>query len=133
MNKKDREMVPKVLRVARDVLARKGWAQGYLALGSHGGIISPLDPKACRFCAVGALEYSLEKFFDSGWCRISATALERREEVFGDARRLLFEMVPKADEVYGCLEHYNDHCRTTKEDILALFDRAIERAEQHDE
>lgn len=129
MNREDREMALKILRGARDLLVDKGWVQGRLAEDKDGQPVPPWDPDACRFCALGALRFSFENSsrpdsFDRARCL----------KAFDSAELSLIESLPHdPNDLCGDYGSYNDSLiayndleKTTKKDILTLFDRAIE-------
>ena len=92
----------KVLVKARSLI-EKGWTQKALARDAHGEKVHPKDPNACEWCATGALRAVLVNISD-----------------YSD---LLTSQAP-SDIIL-----FNDNTNTTKEDILAVFDKAIERCD----
>lgn len=89
-----------VLRKAR-ALVKKGWTQGCMARSAKGNRITPFSPKACRFCAWGAIESAAR---EGGNYFPAYKALER-----------IVENVPR----------FNDAPARTQRQVLAAFDRAI--------
>lgn len=96
-----------VLRKAREVLSKKGsWIQGTYATTKHGRKVDPTDPKAVRFCALGAVHRVAST-------RTKSAALDRLERTVGS---LGWGMYTAA---------YNDQIGRTQEEVLDLFDLAI--------
>ena len=97
--------VEAVLRRGRD-LVRKGWCQGAQALDDVGVAVKPASREAVRFCAYGAIQSSQGNTDD--WTLDCAVT----------TMRLLIECRD--------LRAWNDEHR--KEEVVRLFDQAIERA-----
>lgn len=91
------------LRKAR-ALIEHGWTRGSLAKTEHGQQVDSLDPRARRFCAVGALD------------RVGGL----------DCYRHLASVLPPGVKKVA---DFNDAQRS-KKPVLGLYDRAIARAEQ---
>ena len=104
------------LETAKKVLEDNRLCKGDLALDKDGNCVLPRDPNATQFCALGALDYAITydpNTFNS-CVNLMLHALEGME-----------------DGIYKRVSTYNDRPETTKEDILALFDKAIGFAELH--
>ena len=107
-----------VLTQAR-VLVEQGWTQKVCARNANGDRVATNDPDACMFCATGAVSAAIMK---------SAKNQDAKaDEAFFGAVNLLDNITLKCDS--GCAENFNDHPKTTKEDILELFDKAIARCQ----
>lgn len=104
-------LVTTLLRSARDHIER-GWCQGTMARGADGVRREPTDQDAASWCAQGALD------------RASSALPDHDASVYWRARRLLRAGVPGG----GTVPHYNDDEGRVRADILALYDRAIERS-----
>ena len=90
-------------------LIEKGWTQGYLAANPKGKQVPPEDPEACAFCMIGAM---VRASHDS---EVSLNELRRaKTQLHG----------------FGSLADFNDTTGRTKAEILEVFDRAIEQANQ---
>lgn len=95
-----------LLQRARAVLTPDGaWTQGWFAKDKEGKTVTSDSKYATCFCAIGALERVCES-----------------DELYTAAHALRPFLPPEASGVPG----YNDRPTTTQQDILALFDRAIE-------
>jgi hypothetical protein len=83
-----------------------GWSQGAMAEDKDGMAVEVTDPTAVSFCALGALVASgLDEF---------------------DAELVLHSALPTAYRNF-LVSEYSDSTERTKDDILALYYRAIER------
>lgn len=98
-----------ILKAMRVKLAN-GWTQGVAARNANGVEVLSVDPKACSYCLMGAL-WSLGKVR-----RKSAVEIE------------LIQTLRDAG-IKAMLPTYNDAPGRTKEEILALVDKTIERLE----
>lgn len=94
----DRTEVIRVLDEAK-ALVEKGWYQGYYARDAEGRRVEPEDASACAFCIVGAV------------MRVAG-----REHT---AHAALEAVTPG-----GYTADYNDYNLQTKEEALAMFDKA---------
>lgn len=94
----------KEILIAAKANIEKGWCQGVPAIDAYGNPVLPGAESACAFCILGAL---------------------RRAGGFTgavDARNAIAELVP-----HGLVANWNDTAGRTKEEVLALFDKAIAR------
>ena len=100
-------MTPREILIgARALIAEpENWCQDVSARSSINRAVDPDDPAACRFCALGAII----RVGGYSEARYAATTLLDDEEM---------EMGVTV---------FNDAPGTTHDDILALFDRAIEK------
>lgn len=102
---------------AKEVLIRgrarleKGWCQGASARDENGYTVGANLPVATSFCIFGALTY------------------EDRYDGTLDARQLVREVLG-AKLGDGAIATYNDAPGRTKEEVLALVDKAIALAEE---
>ena len=100
-----------VLTRARELIENEdNWVQGPHAVDLDGDPVDAEDPKACAWCAFGALEAVDEA---TGVSYLNALELLRKEAL----RR-----------GYPYIWHLNDDYETDHEDVLAAFDAAIEAA-----
>ena len=97
-------MTTKEVLVKARTLVEKGWTQGAFAKDDYGYIVKSTDPKACSWCATGAIQAVLPK-----------------NVPFSDYTALL--TVPNG------IVLFNDNLNTTKEDVLKVFDKAIARCD----
>lgn len=99
------------LRAGRERIAN-GWTKGKSARTVDGTSVSPASDSAARFCAVGALDRTSSHDND-GMAAIVALAAALPG--------------PPARFAVTRLTQFNDDPDTTKADVLALYDRAIEK------
>ena len=91
-------------------LIEKGWTQEKFARDADGDAVLAKSPRACAWCAEGAL-YAVEKNFLA----------------VGEAISLLDDLAK--DQEYDSACDFNDHPDTTREDVLDLYNKAIKRCE----
>ena len=110
---KQKDEITCILLKARDVIAEKGWIKGaYYRSGwaiDRNGV-----------CALGAVLVA-----SGGEVYLRQGAMPPRTQHQRDAWDCLDREVEKGGK-YPSVPHYNDHPNTTKEDILKLFDDAID-------
>lgn len=102
------EKVIQLLDGTKKLLVEKGWTQGARARSAEGGLVPPGDPRACSFCLLGAFARTCEE--------------SSVDSSNGRLRALLALWTAKATA--KGIAAYNDEAGRTKEDILALIDRA---------
>lgn len=95
---------------AAKALIEASWCKGSYAKIAKGEGTNARDPEATTFCAIGAA--------------IRVNASRKLNDTQIAAETLLIEALP-AEWKESCVEDYNDYHETTKEDIVALYDRAI--------
>ena len=83
----------------------QGWCQGYSAVDKEGTHVSPSDPRACAFCAIGALAAALPDSY------------QENEQMSWRLRRIMRNKMGKD----LLITEWNDDPATTKEDVLAMF------------
>jgi hypothetical protein len=91
------------------IAADGGWTQGAYARVLSGTGCDPLAPFARCWCAAGAL-------------MAAARTLDLDPGALLEARHRLHAQL---DRRAADLESFNDHPRTSRADVLALFDRAL--------
>jgi len=106
----DKSEVIRVLDEAKKVLIEKGWTQGYYAKDRRGELVGIHDRDACSFCAVGAIYRASEDASD--WARDEA-----------------INAVVMATPGFN-IPIYNDAEERTKDEILALIDKAKGRVNE---
>ena len=94
-----------VLQEARKFV-EKGWTQGVFARDKEGNTVESKDPRACKWNAMGAL------------IAANPQGLYRWLELCSIFHSLTDKSLSFA---------FNDEPETTKEDVLALYDKAIAR------
>lgn len=111
------EKAADLLRAAKEALMELHWIQGMAAITTHGRRPLAADsPTIIGVCLVGAVDYAASRRGIFDWAIIDATT------------EALRQVLPSSAEP-ASLTDYNDAAERTKEEILALFDRAIERLE----
>lgn len=91
-----------VLKQAREKIAR-GWTScGVYALDQTGALVDYDDPRACKFCMMGALR----SLAVSEWLVEQAKSAIRAQ-------------------IDASIVYWNDAAGRTQEEVLAAFDRAI--------
>jgi hypothetical protein len=88
-------------------LIKKGWTQGSFAKDVNGNEVDPKSSQAVSWCSLGAME--------------AACYCPR------DSRLPILDILRRAAGTC-VISDWNDHPNTTKEEILAAFDKAIELA-----
>ena len=99
---------------------------GKLANGfdATGQITKPISPRACRWCANGALNKAR---YDGGY---SMKVLNRaRLELANVIQVLVDKSSISFSSCFGILTGHNDAERTTHAEIMEVFDEAIENCE----
>jgi hypothetical protein len=99
-----------ILKNARNLLKKKGWTQGANACNERGTEVGYTAENAATFCARGAV-WHVDEGNDEAATRALALLSSCTISNLG-------------------LISWNDSPGRTKEEVLALFDRAIEKAEK---
>lgn len=102
------EKVIQLLDGTKQLLVEKGWTQGARARSVEGGLVPAGDPRACSFCLLGAF----------------AQVCNDLQVGSSDARFRALSALWTAKATTKGIAAYNDEAGRTKEDILALIDRA---------
>lgn len=106
-----------LLKKARKLIAKGPWVKG-----------SYLNTKTGEFCAVGALyaaQYGIAKNGEYHY----AIDMDYTIDCIAQAEHALNIVVRKSDNTYfrgSSIVAYNDNAQTTLEDVLNIFDKAIE-------
>ena len=104
------QTVTKALTDARKLISKpENWTKKTLARDNAGKNCLLLSKDAVCYCSVGALHKSAVN-----------------DRIIANAMQILRGFTPNNRPVV----HYNDHTTTTHEDILAMFDLAIEKSKQ---
>ena len=118
-----------VLQGARLLIEEESaWVQGPVAVNAQGDNVQPIDPEACAWCCLGAIEATYLNILNitnhDGANRESADAVY-------DARRLLRDVIDEyTDEMFeGDIGDFNDSAFTGHCDVLHVLDTAIEDIE----
>lgn len=102
-----------LLKDARDRIA-KGWTQSASARLANGRAVNPHNPHAVSFCASGAL--GANPNFD--WLAVDRLVVDELVAALPEGTQFSFGM--------NAVTYYNDDPETTQDDVLALYDRAIQ-------
>lgn len=102
----------RILQKAR-ALVERGWTKGASARNKHGSMVFINSEKACTFCATGAV----------GRAHVSVLCADEHMWEALDRLSLALDFVLGSK---GSVVHFNDAMGTTKEDVLLMFDLAIE-------
>lgn len=102
--------------IAARKLVEANWCKGASAKDKSGRPVIASNPAAASFCLIGAIEKVTSPYEVDGTRDVSHVV----EEVLRD--RLRTEIGT------GLIAPFNDHPKTTKDDVLALLDRTIETA-----
>jgi hypothetical protein len=101
-----------ILKAARDLIADETkWTQGCSAKDAKGEYVSPLSVEAVCFCAIGAVS------------KVSGQPAFVADK--SEPARYLWEVIGVRDQF---VFEFND--THTHPEVIALFDKAIARAEQ---
>lgn len=112
MTQEEREEVARVLNDAADLLAPRGrWCRLDLALSDDGMQVEPTSPRACKWCAWGAIQAVAQ----SG--HIAAQALQAASYSI-DGRIGIMPFTAYR------LEYWNDQMGRSKREVIALFRKA---------
>ena len=104
-----------ILKEAR-ALVEKGWTQNAEARNKRGAECSKLDRHACAWCITGAMDAVSYK-------RFTLASLDWQEAVRA------IRIAINRDVEYTFLSDWNDAPGRKKEEVLAVFDKAIESLE----
>lgn len=107
--------------IAARTRIEKGWCQKRFARDSNGEGVGAHSPKACSWCTTGAVYVVTTSTLDVFY------ALNALTETLNVSGRTLRGMRP--DAMYYSLGVWNDKEGRTKEEVLALFDKAIKTEE----
>lgn len=94
------------------------WTQGFYAKNEHGESVPSTAYSATCWCAIGAMEKVWDEMCGDARLGIDYKPKYRAQVLLGAAN----------DE--GTTVGYNDTVGRTHEEVLAWFDRAIEKADQ---
>ncbi|MGO7308731.1 hypothetical protein ACCS91_33290 [Rhizobium ruizarguesonis] len=108
-------MIPhEILTAGRELLSNPDhWTKGVLARDKKGESIGPFDPKASCFCTIGAIHKV-----------VGPQQSELKRQVVG----YLIEALDTVHKVSAVVSAFNDHPKTSHEQVLELWDKAIEIA-----
>ena len=115
--KKMSDLTKDILTSGKAFVEHWGWTQGRLAMNEDGREVEEYDDGAVCFCAEGAIRragYEMWKV-NAGEPREIAGAVDAALEAIGDLA---------GDFVHD----WNDHPDRTRDEVVAIFDRAIAKA-----
>ena len=113
-------MTTKQILVKARALIERGWTQNTAARNADGDHVAATSRHACRWCATGALYVVYESIPE--W---------REDPKPAEARDLVRAAIPNRND-YETIVGFNDADNTTQADVLAVFDKAIERCNDDD-
>lgn len=115
-----------VLQGARLLIEKESaWIQGPVAVNAQGDNVQPIDPEACAWCCLGAIEAT---YLDILNIANHDEANRESANAVYDARRLLRDVIDEyTDEMFeGDIGDFNDSAFTGHGDVLHVLDTAIE-------
>jgi hypothetical protein len=101
-------VVTETLQLARGFI-EIGWTKGSTARDRFGAVVAPEDPRACRWCAIGAVSAALH-------VQRERYPIAKTFDLMQRCRALLLRCVHGADTIAG----FND-AQERKEPIIQLF------------
>lgn len=110
----------KEILVEARALINKGWVQGTAARNEHREAVHELSKEAVCFCILGALHHAAEISFMDGMHPNTTFSGGVYVQLF-EAKKAIAQNLAGAPDILS----FNDHPGTTKEKVLALFDRAL--------
>ena len=100
------------------------WGKCHDAYDAKGKSVKPMSPKACRWCAFGALHKAR---YDGGY---SMKAMNRaRLELANVIQPLVDKSSISISSCFGIISGHNDAERTTHTEIMEVYNEAIENCE----
>ena len=88
---------------------KKGWCQENYAIDKNGEDVDPCGDKAVAWCALGAIDSIIPNEFS----------------IINDCEKTLLSMIKG-----NSISHWNDAKKRTKEEVVALFEKAIAKAKK---
>lgn len=108
------DLTTKQVLIGARALVAAGWTQEVYATDEHGTNVDPLSSSACRFCCLGAIARVMEiADVGNGQLADDVPATVSLEKAAG-------RNIPS----------FNDALGRTKEQVLAVFDQAIDGEEE---
>lgn len=121
------ERVLRILTGAKTILVERGWCQGaYAKGGTPETKYSPTDPRAERFCVLGATIRAEWDAYPDG-VKMDRSTVRHRTSI--RLRQAVGEVSP--DHLAPAT--YNDTPGRTREEMVAIIDKAIEKEAGGDE
>jgi len=113
------ESVRAIVQGARDLLAERGWTKGAMARDGKGEVCGWNGPLAESFCLAGAL---LRMAGTEGHAAAAESIRGIHRVILREAGRdeTLYEDEPD-------IISWNDHTAKSKDDVLSLLDRVLEK------
>jgi len=110
--------ITQILKKARTLISEKpAWHKGCLARDAKGARVDLYDRDSCSWCALGAV--------------YSVVGRDAREVLRESPIKVLQDTIPESFGTRSVTE-FNDYKKTTHEDVMEWFDRAIKRAESRE-
>jgi len=137
MNQKKLTMTIDILRTAREIISDpEHWTKGVYARNASSVQVDTNSATAVRFCATGCIKRATGKVVAAAVnSNVDLTLINIVEDFPEVGYPHLWAIKELDSALSDCLEehtldrvvYYNDHPETTHADILALFDKAIEK------
>ena len=117
-------MTTKDILVKAQKLIEQGWCQGEFARDENDESVSPYSEKACSWCASGAIKTAIISYHHT-----SPNPYHLLKEIISN-KPIEYSTIIFNDS--DAIAAFNDHPKTTQNDILELFDKAIARCDNDD-
>jgi hypothetical protein len=114
----------RILHLAAN-LVEGGWTKGNMALDGMGDSIDPLDPRACAFCAHGALVAAANRIYPE----MSREVLWEEVEIINEAV-IELGLIPDTFEITGAnavVHQWNDEAYRMKIDVVETLHKAAQK------
>jgi hypothetical protein len=113
MTEKKQNRWRRLIRKAANILEQNGWIRGELARNKTGKIVDPLNPEACSFCMLGAMNKALGKSVNV-WSREH----ESNPSVYNSAIKRFTQEA--SDRSFMSAWGLNDHAKS-KEEVIQIM------------
>ena len=117
-----------VLTKARNLIDKKGWTQHAYARNRSGHSVDAADPGAVCFCMTGAIHLGARYTTRAGLDPLVRSMRIRYRSVA--ARHAVYQVLKKVRPSVSGIAAWNDVHATSKEEVLAVFDKAIAKAKK---
>lgn len=116
----------RVLHLAAN-LVWQGWIKGNMAVDGMGDAIDPMDPRACAFCAHGALVAAVRRIYpEMSHFKINEKVEDINEAIIG------IGLIPDDQGNYcanAVVHQWNDEAFRMKIDVVETLRKAAEKIE----
>ena len=121
-----------LLKGALEVLREKGWCQRDTAQDEEGQWADVLGEHACRFCPTGALEYVAHTRLNINGIKSAYELDLLLDEPIVFLRDAIKDLHDGSAKFQNSVVTFNDTYGRTKEEVFAIFERAIELSQERD-